>query len=249
VVAAPEAPQRAVIQVPAPGATTTFPLHLLARVGRPGEQITAVVQWPSGAHLWATVRTLRGEDGQGLLIGSLDCATISPNLTPPKAGGATLELRDSAGRLLAEQHLTVAHPGDAATQAITVYWVQNERLVPKTVHVPRTPRIAAAALDVLLWGPPLGSPASLTTALPLPQQVLTYPGRQPNWGPRVTLRGVSIAHGIATADFSRELAAYGGGSTRVQLIRQQISKTLSQFPSVRAVRIAIEGQTEGVLEP
>jgi hypothetical protein len=45
------------------------------------------------------------------------------------------------------------------------------------------------------------------------------------------------------------LQAYGGGSLRVMLIRKQIAQTLKQFPSVREVRIAIEGQTEGVLEP
>ena len=36
---------------------------------------------------------------------------------------------------------------------------------------------------------------------------------------------------------------------RVMLIRQQITQTLLQFPMVRAVRIAIEGQAEGALEP
>jgi spore germination protein GerM len=54
---------------------------------------------------------------------------------------------------------------------------------------------------------------------------------------------------VITIDFSKELKAYGGGSLWVQLIRQQITQTLSQFPTVRAVRIAIDGQTEGALEP
>jgi spore germination protein GerM len=33
------------------------------------------------------------------------------------------------------------------------------------------------------------------------------------------------------------------------LMRQQIALTLLQFPTVREVRIAIEGQVEGALEP
>jgi spore germination protein GerM len=33
------------------------------------------------------------------------------------------------------------------------------------------------------------------------------------------------------------------------LIREQITQTLRQFATVREVRIAIEGRTEGVLEP
>jgi hypothetical protein len=35
----------------------------------------------------------------------------------------------------------------------------------------------------------------------------------------------------------------------VQQIREQITQTLAQFPVVREVRIAIEGETAGVLEP
>jgi spore germination protein GerM len=87
------------------------------------------------------------------------------------------------------------------------------------------------------------------TALPTPAQVLAYPGRGAGWGERVTLRSLTITDGVATADFSRELRAYGGGSARVQAIREQITRTLQQFPIIRSVRIAIEGQTEGVLEP
>jgi spore germination protein GerM len=96
-------------------------------------------------------------------------------------------------------------------------------------------------------GPP--NLAGFTTSLPTPEQVLSYSGRAPNWGPRVTLRSLKIENGVATADFSRELQAYGGGSLRVRLIRGQITQTLMQFPTVREVRIAIEGQTQAVLEP
>jgi spore germination protein GerM len=45
------------------------------------------------------------------------------------------------------------------------------------------------------------------------------------------------------------MQAYGGGSARVDMIRQQITQTLKQFPTVNEVRIAIEGETEGVLQP
>jgi spore germination protein GerM len=65
----------------------------------------------------------------------------------------------------------------------------------------------------------------------------------------VTLRKLTIADGVATADFSKEMQAYGGGSLRVSLIRQQIEQTLKQFATVRKVVIAVEGQTDGVLQP
>jgi spore germination protein GerM len=65
----------------------------------------------------------------------------------------------------------------------------------------------------------------------------------------VKLRSLAIENGVATADFSPELRAYGGGSARVQQIRAQITRTLLQFPTVREVRIAVAGQIEGVLQP
>jgi len=44
-------------------------------------------------------------------------------------------------------------------------------------------------------------------------------------------------------------SAYGGGAARIGLIRQQITRTLQQFSTVREVRIAIEGDVAGALQP
>lgn len=65
----------------------------------------------------------------------------------------------------------------------------------------------------------------------------------------MTLRGLTIHDGVATADFSKELRAYGGGSARVGIIRQQITRTLEQFQTVHEVRIAIEGVSAAAFEP
>jgi spore germination protein GerM len=127
--------------------------------------------------------------------------------------------------------------------------VLGEDVVPIQQRVPRTVRIGTAALNELLWGPPPPNLAGFSTAIPTPEEVLRYPGRASDWGERVRLRSLTIVDGVATADFSKELRAYGGGSLRVMLIRGQITQTLRQFPTVHTVRIAIEGQTEGVLEP
>ena len=54
---------------------------------------------------------------------------------------------------------------------------------------------------------------------------------------------------MATADFTKEMNAYAGGSLRVKLLREQITQTLMQFPTVKQVVIAVEGQTEDVLQP
>jgi hypothetical protein len=236
------------IEIPAASARVTLPLHILAHVGQPGGQVIARLRWQEGTELMRLFPVLRGADGQGLLIGTLNWMNEGPP-PQPATQPATLELVSESGQLQAQQTMTVLSASDPDTQLITLYWVLGEDVVPIQQRVPRTVRIGTAALNELLWGPGPPNLAGFTTALPTPEQVLSYPGREPDWASRVTLRSLTIVDGVATADFSKELKAYGGGSLRVMLLRQQITQTLVQFPTVREVRIAIEGQTAGVLEP
>ena len=68
-------------------------------------------------------------------------------------------------------------------------------------------------------------------------------------GDRVLLQSLRIEDGTAYVDFSAEIKAYGGGSLRVMCIRQEVTKTLEQFPGIEKVVISVDGQSEGVLEP
>jgi len=236
------------IEIPAAGARVTLPLHILAHVGQPGEQVIARLRWQDGAELMRLFPVLRGADGQGLLIGALNW--MNEGAPPqPATQPATLELLSASGQLETQETITVLSASDPDAQLITLYLLLGEKVAPVQQRVPRTVRIGTAALNALLWGPSPPNLAGFSTAIPRPEQVLSYPGRAPDWGDRVRLRSLTIVDGVATADFSQELRAYGGGSLRVMLIRQQITQTLLQFPSVREVRITIEGQTEGVLEP
>ena len=236
------------IEIPSAGARVVLPLHLLARVGQAGQQITAVLTWQDGTELVQTLTALAGEDGRGLVIDTINW--LHEGMPPqPPTQPATVELRDGAGNLLARQAITVLSADDPATQQITLYLVLDDTLRAVQRRVPRTVRIGTAALEELLWGPTPPNLAGFETALPTPQQVLTFPGREPDWGPRVTLRQLTIVDGVATADFSQEMRAYGGGSARVMLIYRQVEQTLKQFATVREVVIAIEGETEAVLEP
>lgn len=237
------------IEIPAPGARATLPLHILARVGRPGQQVVASLRWQDGSELSRTYTLLAGEDGRGLLAESLWWQADVPPLPFPPTQPAVLQIREPDGTVLAQQGLIVVSWDDPATTRLQVFFLLGEELISTTVIVPQTAQVGTAALQELLWGPPAHNLAGFGTALPLPPEVLSYPGRGPDWGPRVRLLGLTIENGVATANFSRELRAYGGGSTRVLLIREQITRTLLQFPTVREVVIAIEGQTEGVLEP
>jgi hypothetical protein len=129
---------------------------------------------------------------------------------------------------------------------IALYWAVGEELQPEYRRIPATQAVGTTALELLLAGPPQ---PGLLTALPTPEEVQSYPGRQPDWGDRVRLLGLTIEEGVATANFSQEMQAYGGGSARVQMIREQINQTLMQFPTVQEVRIAVEGEVETALQP
>jgi hypothetical protein len=238
------------IEVPATGISATLPLHILAHVGRPGDQVIAALRWQDGSVLTRTYTLLEGQDGRGLLVEGLWWQADVPPLPFPPTQPATLEIRADDGTVLAQQQLTVLSWDDEANvQQVTVYFLLGEELQAVTRVVPRTIRIGTAALEELLWGPPPPNLAGFTTALPQPADVLAYPGQGPDWGPRVRLLELTIENGVATANFSREFRAYGGGSLRVTLIREQIARTLLEFPTVQEVVIAVEWETEGVLEP
>ncbi len=152
-----------------------------------------------------------------------------------------------------EQHYALSGPGrlPSETQApdemeIVLYWAVGETVQPEYRRIPRTEAVGTAALELLLAGP---AHPGLNTASPTPEEVQTYPGRQPDWGDRVRLLGLTIEDGVATANFSQEMRAYGGGSARVQQIREQITQTLLQFPTVDEVRIAVEGDIATALQP
>jgi hypothetical protein len=155
----------------------------------------------------------------------------------------------------AEQRYTLSGPGMIPPEAqapdemeIALYWAVGEELQPeyRSIPIPPDQAVGRAALELLLAGP---QQPGLHTAIPTPEEVQSYPGRQPDWGNRVRLLGLNIEDGVATANFSQEMQAYGGGSARVQMIREQITNTLLQFPSVQEVRIAVEGEVATALQP
>ena len=220
---------------PDDGAVVTLPLHVAFRGARGDEQLSLRLTAADGKVLQQMVRAQLG-----YIVANISGAATS--------GPATLEIARSDGTLLARRTLRIAAPEE--TQTVKVAWAVRdaEEVTLQTLRVPRTSQVATAALNELLWGP-VADDAGYSTALPTPAEVLSYPGRTTSWGARVRLLKLTITDGVALANFSPELRAYGGGAARVAMIRKQIETTLRQFPSVKEVVIAIEGQTEGVLEP
>ncbi len=102
-VATPIPPQVPAILIPEQGKQVMLPLHMLARLGQPGEQITADLVWQDGTKLSHFFTLLKGEDGRGLLAANLDWVNM---LQPPepKTQPATLYLRDAGASCSQSKH-------------------------------------------------------------------------------------------------------------------------------------------------
>ncbi|HEU5099299.1 MAG TPA: GerMN domain-containing protein, partial [Roseiflexaceae bacterium] len=242
-------PPQNTIEIPQPTARITLPLHVLARVGRPGDILSVALVWENGAKLMRQSTVRRGEDGRGVLIDSY-AIPLTQRSQHPWTQAARVEIRDGREMLLAQQSVVVLHPDDPDTREVNLYWVVGERIQAQPRRIPRMPQIQIAALEALLWGPCENDPADSTTALPTPAEVLAFPSRTAEWGPRVTLRTFSLIDGTAMVDFSPELRAYGGATLRGSQIHAQITRTLLQFTDdVSDVRITIAGENDRALEP
>ena len=241
-------PLKSGIELPQAAARVSLPIHILTRVGNPGDRVTAELRWKDGTLLQRGLGVVTGEDGRGLIVDTLGWDTESQPPQPPTQD-AILSLRAADGRILFQQDQTALADSDPTTREITLYWVGGDKLYPVKRRVPKTAQIGTAALEELLWGPNPWNLAGFTTALPTPDEVLHSPNRKSDWGPRVTLNKLTIVGGVASADFSKEMGAFGGGSARVVLVRQQITMILKQFSTVKEVKISIDGQTSGILQP
>lgn len=100
--------------------------------------------------------------------------------------------------------------------------------------IAKTKEVARAALEQLLLGP---------TELEKQQDLFT------SINPGVKIQSLTITDGLAKVDFDKTLEEAVGGSCRVAAIRNQITQTLKQFPTIKNVLISIDGRTEDILQP
>jgi len=99
----------------------------------------------------------------------------------------------------------------------------KERMVPVTRRVPAAAPATAALEELIAGEVPAGC------ARPLPAGV--------------SLRGVTVADGIATADFSRELVSgFRGGSDSEGVTVYAIVNTLTSLPGVKKAQLLVEGE-------
>lgn len=108
------------------------------------------------------------------------------------------------------------------------------RSFPTERQIPYTQSVARAAVEELLKGPTEQEKSE---------------GFFTNINSGVKVRSLTIDNGIARVDFTPELDFQVAGSARVTAIRDQITQTLKQFPTVKDVIISINGRTEDILQP
>ena len=143
--------------------------------------------------------------------------------------GIVLAARGSGGVVSLGAPPTVAGSEIANTlpsqPSFEVWFARGERLVPVArTHEP-TQGVATAAINALIAGPTRAERKfGLRTAVPTDTRLL----------------GISIENGVATIDFTSEYQS-GGGSLSMQMRLGQVVYTLTQFPTVKAVRFQLDG--------
>ncbi len=105
---------------------------------------------------------------------------------------------------------TTAKPPAPPTLSLRIYLLRDGKVAPVARTVDYTRAVATVAVHQLLAGPGRGEP--LATAVPR----------------ETALRRLSIAHGVADAEFSQPLPP---------LAQAEVVYTLTQFPSVQSVSI------------
>jgi hypothetical protein len=113
---------------------------------------------------------------------------------------------------------------------LQVWFTRGETLWFSTEQVPSTKAVAAAAVRALIAGPSDAQrSAGVGSVVPAAAQLL----------------GINIVDGVATVDLSSEFAS-GGGSLSQQMRLAQLVYTLTQFPTVDAVRLRLDGKDVSV---
>lgn len=235
------------IDYPANNAQVTLPLHVQVHLSKHPGDVVVRLRWADGQELSQKYTPLADQFGHDWVVDSLDWTGEGP---PPawKSGPATLQVLDAASNsVLVTKSVTYLSSGDPGTMQVKLYWYAGNNLQQVTRTITRTQQVASAAVSELLWGIGPRNFAGFTSAIPSPAEVLAYKGRTAEWGPRVTLRKLTVTNGIANVDLSREAQAFGGAK-EVGQITDQITATLKQFSAVTQVNITVEGSKD-VLQP
>ena len=237
------------IALPAENASVTLPLHVeVANVG-PKSSYGLRLVYADGTVLAGDLNTPSNAVSPTAAATNLQWATESAPPNPPSQP-ARLEVLTRTGDVVATQNIYVLNHADENVMPIKVFFALGEEVREVTRYVPRSQSVATAALRELSWGPAGNelAAAGFISALPVPAEIADYANFQPDWTSRVFLQSIRIENGVAFVDWSREMAAWGGGSARLGTMYDQVTRTLTQFPTIKSVEMTVDGSAE-VLQP
>jgi Sporulation and spore germination/Immunoglobulin-like domain of bacterial spore germination len=128
-------------------------------------------------------------------------------------------------KIVSSSSSTGSAPSGAPSRLRVEVWLERAgRLSPVLRPVGRTPAVVGAAVSGLLAGPtPVEAGQGVLSAIP--------PGTQ--------LLGISLHSGVATVDLTSEFE--GGSAVRQRLSLAQLVYSVTQFPTVHALRLHLDG--------
>lgn len=152
-------------------------------------------------------------------------STTAPATAPSPAATSAATAAPTTTATPTAANTTPAASPAAQEQAVTAYLLQDGKVWPVRRPIEHTLEVAHAAMSQLLAGPtPDEQAAGLSSSIPT----------------GTTLRGVTIANGVATVDLSDQFTGAGGGPLAARLA--QVVFTLTQFNNVQAVTVQVGGQ-------
>jgi hypothetical protein len=159
----------------------------------------------------------------------------SPDVTPTPSEQPSAEPTESAGGSTAPSPSPSPSSGSTSTTIVrTYFWLDGPAgsagLVATLREIPATKGVASAAVNQLLAGPIAGETSrNISSQIPNGTQLLS----------------LKVESGLATIDLSSEFTA-GGPGQAYQTRLAQVVYTLTQFPTIKAVAVLIEGSGDSI---
>jgi|HubBroStandDraft_6_1064221.scaffolds.fasta_scaffold201643_1 hypothetical protein len=174
----------------------------------------------------------------GLAVLTAGCGPGGAGSLGPAPSGSAPAGADASAPLLPASQASASRasgpetgtgPGTGAALSVQVWLMRSGRLFPAARTIAVTRAVGRAAVESLLTGPDAAERAAgVTSAIPAGTRLL----------------GLDISGGTATADLSAAIGQ-AGGSVPARLA--QLTYTLTQFPTVRSVRLQVGGTAVTVL--
>jgi hypothetical protein len=171
-------------------------------------------------------------------VGQFGPFTVSVNYPEPKGEKGTVEVFEYSakdGSEINKVEIPVAFKKVDSTQIKVFFGNRKEngdlencnQIFEAARRIPRTQSVANQSLQELVNGPTLEEGDD---------------GFFSEINRNVKINKIAVEGGVAKVDFSRELTEGISGSCEIETIKAQITSTLKQFPTIKDIKITIDGK-------